>query len=117
MSESEETTSMAPNIVLTGNEQRESEKLFKILYNVYRHENTRKLLAETFLKACKWEHLLRKKTLGARTNGKRRKQCFRSNVSSFVAALTNAQDPAFAASKHIFERIFFALHKIQSIHI
>jgi len=58
---SEETTSMAPNIVLTGNEQRESEKLFKILYNVYRHENTRKLLAETFLKACKWEHLLRKK--------------------------------------------------------
>ena len=55
--------------------------------------------------------------LGARTNGKRRKQCFRSNVSSFVAALTNAQDPAFAASKHIFERIFFALHKIQSIHI
>ena len=63
MSESEETTRvfpfMASNIVLTGNEQRESEKLFKILYNVYRHENTRKLVAETFLKACKWEHLLR----------------------------------------------------------
>lgn len=57
------------------------------------------------------------KMLGARTNGKRRKQCFRSNVSSFVEALTNAQDPAFAVSRHIFERIFFALHKIQSIHI
>ena len=56
------------------------------------------------------------KMLGARTNGKR-KQCFRSNVSSFVEALTNAQDPAFAVSRHIFERIFFALHKIQSIHI
>ena len=52
---------MASNIVLTGNEQRESEKLFKILYNVYRHENTRtqELVAETFLKACKWDYLLR----------------------------------------------------------
>lgn len=51
------------------------------------------------------------KMLGARTNGKRRKQCFRSNVSSFVAALTNAQDPAFAVSKHIFERIFLKFLK------
>ena len=42
------------------------------------------------------------KMLGARTNGKRRKQCFRSNVSSFVEALTIAQDPTFAVSKNIF---------------